>query len=122
MIVYSDGSTNFTVDGYTSGSAIAVMPTMTTTYSIVSITDANNCSITPVSNVMVNTEICCLADAGDISNNSSTSSTLTACEGSDLLDGLTEIVFATDYTAGDEDDPGAGYETAFAVANANYII
>jgi len=62
--------------------------------------------------------ITCTADAGDISNNSSTPGTLTVCQGSDLLDGATEIIFSADYTAGDETDAGAGYEYAFVLANA----
>ncbi|HMI07592.1 MAG TPA: YDG domain-containing protein, partial [Flavobacterium sp.] len=40
-VVYTDGSNNFTVNGYVSGTNIAVSPTVTTTYTLVSVTDAN---------------------------------------------------------------------------------
>ncbi|WP_297510896.1 YDG domain-containing protein, partial [Flavobacterium sp.] len=40
-VVYSDGTNNFTESNYTSGASIVVSPTVTTTYSIVSITDSN---------------------------------------------------------------------------------
>ena len=40
-VVYSNGTTNFTVNNYVSASNIAVTPASTTTYTIVSITDAN---------------------------------------------------------------------------------
>lgn len=40
-VVYSDGTDQFTVNNYTSGADIAVSPTTTTTYSLVSVTDAN---------------------------------------------------------------------------------
>jgi hypothetical protein len=39
-IVYSDGSNNFTVNNYNSGSNISVTPTVTTSYSLISVTDA----------------------------------------------------------------------------------
>ncbi len=39
-VVYSDGTNNFTVPGYTSGANIPVSPTVSTTYSLVSVTDA----------------------------------------------------------------------------------
>lgn len=42
-VVYTDGSNNFSVPGYTSGSNISVSPTTTTSYTIVSVTDANSC-------------------------------------------------------------------------------
>ena len=41
-VVYSDGTANHTVSNYTSGADISVTPTATTTYSLVSVTDANN--------------------------------------------------------------------------------
>ena len=40
-VVYSNGTTNFTVSNYVSGTNIPVSPTATTTYSLVSVTDAN---------------------------------------------------------------------------------
>ncbi|MES2431454.1 MAG: hypothetical protein V4556_10975 [Bacteroidota bacterium] len=39
-VVYSDGTSNFTVPGYTSGNAITVSPTSTKTYSLVSVTSS----------------------------------------------------------------------------------
>ncbi len=40
-LVYTNGTTNFTVNNYTSNANISVSPTATTTYSIVSVTNAN---------------------------------------------------------------------------------
>ncbi|NUY82202.1 T9SS type A sorting domain-containing protein [Flavobacterium sp. MAH-1] len=40
-VVYTDGTNPFTVNAYVSGSAITVAPTASTTYTIVSVTDAN---------------------------------------------------------------------------------
>ncbi len=40
-VVYSDGSTNTTLTDYVSGTAISVSPANSTTYSLVSVTDAN---------------------------------------------------------------------------------
>ncbi len=40
-VVYSNGTTNFTVSNYVSGTNIPVSPAVTTTYSIISVTDAN---------------------------------------------------------------------------------
>ena len=40
-VVYSDGTNQFTVNNYTSGTNIAVSPAATTTYSLVSVTDVN---------------------------------------------------------------------------------
>ena len=42
-LVYSDGSNNFSVSNYTSGSSIAVSPTETKTYNLVSVTNTNGC-------------------------------------------------------------------------------
>lgn len=42
-VVYSDGVTNFTVTGYVSGNNIAVSPSGTTTYTLVSVQDAGGC-------------------------------------------------------------------------------
>lgn len=40
-LVYTDGTTNFTVLNYTSGAAISITPTATKSYTIVSVTNAN---------------------------------------------------------------------------------
>ncbi|MGV3697207.1 T9SS sorting signal type C domain-containing protein [Flavobacterium sp.] len=42
-VVYTDGTSNFTVNGYTSATNIPVSPSATTTYTIVSVTSANTC-------------------------------------------------------------------------------
>jgi hypothetical protein len=44
-VVYTDGTTNFTVSSYTSGSAISVTPSANTTYTLVSVTDNNGCVV-----------------------------------------------------------------------------
>jgi hypothetical protein len=41
-VVYTDGTTNFTVNNYVSGANIAVSPTVTSTYTLVSVTGANS--------------------------------------------------------------------------------
>ncbi|MBU3681558.1 MAG: hypothetical protein FGM16_06435, partial [Flavobacterium sp.] len=41
-VVYSDGITNTTVSNYVSGTTISVSPSSTTTYTLVSVTDANS--------------------------------------------------------------------------------
>lgn len=43
-LVYTNGSTNFTFPGYTSGTPIQVSPAVTTSYTIVSVTGANGCA------------------------------------------------------------------------------
>lgn len=48
-VVYSNGTTNTTINGYSSGSPIQVSPATTTTYTIVSVTGANGCVATGVS-------------------------------------------------------------------------
>ena len=52
-VVYNDGSTNSTVNNYASGSNISVSPASTTTYSLVSVTDANGCASTGLSGTAV---------------------------------------------------------------------
>jgi hypothetical protein len=42
-VIYTNGSSNFTVTNYTSGANIAVSPTITTTYTLVSVTSAEGC-------------------------------------------------------------------------------
>lgn len=111
------------------GTDVAITGTVTNTSSAgtisVDIRDTNDptgcLSGTPVT---INIPVCstCAADAGDLSNNSSSPNTLSVCEGDDLLDGATEIVFSADYTAGDEINPGAGYEYAFVLSNASGTI
>ncbi|MBS1950893.1 MAG: internalin, putative [Cytophagales bacterium] len=48
-VVYNDGSGNITVNGYVSGSNIPVSPSVNTTYTLVSVTDANGCTSAAVS-------------------------------------------------------------------------
>lgn len=43
-VVYNDGVANQTVNGYISGENIAVTPTSSSTYTLVSVTDANDCA------------------------------------------------------------------------------
>ncbi|WP_310560127.1 reprolysin-like metallopeptidase [Flavobacterium sp.] len=43
-VVYTNGTSNFTINNYTSGSSIVVSPTVTTTYSLVSVYSAEGCS------------------------------------------------------------------------------
>ncbi|MBS1490739.1 MAG: gliding motility-associated C-terminal domain-containing protein [Bacteroidetes bacterium] len=43
-VVYYDGSSNTTVNGYVSASNIPVSPTVNTTYSLISVTDTNGCT------------------------------------------------------------------------------
>ena len=42
-LVYSNGSTNTTINGYVNGSNIQVSPAVTTTYTVVSVTGSNGC-------------------------------------------------------------------------------
>ncbi|MCX2742220.1 hypothetical protein OO013_00005, partial [Mangrovivirga sp. M17] len=42
-VVYSDGTTNYTVNNITDGSTVSVSPSTTTTYSLVSVTDDAGC-------------------------------------------------------------------------------
>lgn len=42
-VVYTNGTSNFIVNNYTSGTAIAVAPTVTTTYTLISVTSAEGC-------------------------------------------------------------------------------
>jgi hypothetical protein len=43
-VVYTDGSSNFTVSGYTTGSNISIAPLATTTYTLISVTSTNGCA------------------------------------------------------------------------------
>jgi hypothetical protein len=43
-VVYTNGSSNFMVNGYTSGSGIPISPLATTTYTLVSVTSTNGCA------------------------------------------------------------------------------
>lgn len=47
-VVYTDGTTETSVFPYISGAPITVMPTMTSTYTVVSVTDVNTCSVPSV--------------------------------------------------------------------------
>ena len=44
-VVYSNGTSNTTVNNYTSGSALSETINVTTTYTLVSVTDANGCAV-----------------------------------------------------------------------------
>lgn len=46
VVVYTNGTDQFTLNDYASGTSVAVSPSATTTYSLVSITDANKCEAT----------------------------------------------------------------------------
>ena len=48
-VVYSDGTSNFTVNNYTSGAAISVSPSSSKTYTLVSVTGSNGCAGTGLS-------------------------------------------------------------------------
>ena len=48
-VVYTDGTTQFTVNSYTSGSPVSVSPSATATYTLVSITDAEKCEASALS-------------------------------------------------------------------------
>jgi len=52
-LVYSNGSTNTTVNNYVSGTNVSVSPTATTTYTIVSVTDANGVASTNSGNAVI---------------------------------------------------------------------
>ncbi|MFD2569252.1 putative Ig domain-containing protein [Spirosoma soli] len=65
-LTYSNGSTNTVVSNYTSGAAIPVSPTATTTYSIVRIADANACPavVSGSSQTVTVNSVPTVADAG----------------------------------------------------------
>lgn len=48
-VIYSNGTSNFTVNNYISGSNIPVFPSSTTTYTLVSVVDNTNTAMTPLS-------------------------------------------------------------------------
>ncbi|NMM49330.1 beta strand repeat-containing protein, partial [Marinigracilibium pacificum] len=53
-VVYSDGTTNYTVNNINDGATVSVSPSTTTTYSLVSVTDANGCAdATPTGTAVV---------------------------------------------------------------------
>ncbi|NMM50916.1 beta strand repeat-containing protein, partial [Marinigracilibium pacificum] len=53
-VVYSDGTTNYTVNNINDGATVSVSPSATTTYSLVSVTDANGCAdATPTGTAVV---------------------------------------------------------------------
>ncbi|MFI0491056.1 T9SS sorting signal type C domain-containing protein, partial [Flavobacterium sp.] len=43
-VIYTDGISNYTVNNYTAGSSVTVSPTLSTTYTLVSVTSAGGCS------------------------------------------------------------------------------
>ncbi|MFK7935355.1 MAG: hypothetical protein AB8G22_17710, partial [Saprospiraceae bacterium] len=55
-IVYTDGTTNYTVNNYNSGDPITVTPTASATYSVVSVTDLKGC-IADVANLLGTVDI-----------------------------------------------------------------
>jgi hypothetical protein len=78
-VVYSDGTTNYTVNNYTSGSNISVSPTATTTtYTLVSVTDSASALISPTSGSAIVTQ-----DAG-ISPTFIASAPPTTCPGTSI--------------------------------------
>ena len=74
-VVYSDGSSNTTLNNYTSGSNISVTPASTTTYSLISVTDANGCASAGLSGSAVVT-------VNQAATSSVISGTATICKGS----------------------------------------
>ncbi len=85
-IVYSDGSSNQTLNNYQSGSTFNVSPAATTTYTIVSATDANGCTATAGSSATVTVNP--IPDAPTLSaspsastNNQPITVTANGCEG-----------------------------------------
>ena len=46
-VVITDGVTNYTYNSYTSGSPIALPVSVTTTFTLVSVKDANGCPVAP---------------------------------------------------------------------------
>ena len=65
-VVYTDGTSNFTVNNYTSGAAISVSPSTSKTYTLVSVTGSNGCAGTGLSGsavVTVSPNVTYYADA-----------------------------------------------------------
>jgi hypothetical protein len=82
-VVYSNGTSNTTVTNYTSGTDIAVTPSSTTTYSLVSVTDANEISssnLTGTAIITVNAYVTYYADA-DHDGYGNTAVTQSSCMG-----------------------------------------
>ncbi len=107
-VVYTDGTTNYTVNNYTSGATISVLPTTTiTTYSLVSVADSSSAGISPTSGSAIVTQ-----DAG-ISPTFIVSAPATSCPGTSITyttqagmdpytwtfyNGAAPAVLGTDYT------------------------
>lgn len=62
-VVYNDGAGNTTQSSYTSGSNISLTPSSATTYSLVSVTDANSCASTGLSGTPTITPVSGAANA-----------------------------------------------------------
>ena len=105
-VTYSDGTSSYTINNYTSGSNIAVTPSSTTTYTLVSVTDATSTAINPLSGsaiVTVNagTSPSFIASAGATSC-AGASVVYTTQAGNDnyawtFLKGVSPAVLGTDY-------------------------
>ena len=106
-VIYSDGTSNFTVNNYISGATISVTPVSTTTYTLVSVKDNTNTVMSPYSGSAIVT-----INAG-VSPTFSSSAGATSCAGSSnvyttqagmdnyswtFLKGATVAVLGTDYT------------------------
>ncbi len=48
-VTYTDGTSNYTVNNYTSGANISVAPSVTSTYTLVSVKDNTNATVSPIS-------------------------------------------------------------------------
>lgn len=107
-VVYSDGTTNYTVNNYTSGANILVTPgAASTTYSLVSVTDNTAAAVSPLSGsaiITVNAGVSptFITSAGATSC-PSTNITYTTQAGMDnyvwtFLNGASPAVLGTDYT------------------------
>ena len=77
-VTYSDGSNNFTVNGYGSGNNIPVNPSSNTTYTIVSIIDTGDNNRECISNDTHTIEV--LSDPGTAFSNGSNSAVVLSCE------------------------------------------
>lgn len=108
-VVYTDGATPVTVNGYTSGSAISVSPASTKTYSLVSVTGTGGCfgsglSGTPMVTVNFGSSAAVLSGAATICNGGSTNLNATISGGTSpfsvvYTDGITPIT-VNGYTSG----------------------
>ncbi|MFY7742714.1 MAG: hypothetical protein ACOVQR_08705, partial [Flavobacterium sp.] len=82
-VVYSNGSSNFTVNNYQSGNTISVSPSSTTNYTLVSVTSANGClgsGLSGSATVTVNPNVTYYAD-NDGDGFGDPTNTVTNCTG-----------------------------------------